>query len=145
MLVSPQKTCGAWPIHNNLLSPNNSAFRVFQQLHELTIRTCKGTGDCIIMPLNGSKGAATDILKWTKYAFKDVLHLVYKPDEDNQILGKGKLLETVHTSSPEKFNRPTVARLTHCMTTTADDTIVFAQLPRNNEDRLLVTRREKDL
>ena len=97
------------------------------------------------MPANGSKGAANDVLKWSKYAFKDTLYIVYKPDEDNQILGKGKLLESVHISSPEKFLRPPVARATHCMTTTADDTIVFAQLPRNFEDHLLVTRREKDL
>jgi hypothetical protein len=97
------------------------------------------------MPLNGSKGAATDILKWSKFSFKDTLCMVYKPDEENDVLGKGKLLESVHISLPEKFQRPPVTRITHCMTTTADDTIVFAQLPRNFEEHLLVTRRDKDL
>ena len=91
------------------------------------------------------KGASIDVLKWSKYLCKDTLYLVYKPDDANEVLGKGKLLESVHISSPEKFDRPTVTRITHCMTTTADDTIVFAQLPRNFEEHLLVTRREKDL
>ena len=65
------------------------------------------------MPMHGSKGAATDILKWTKFPFKDTLYIVYNPNEDNQVVGTGKLLESFHTTSPDKFVRPTVARITH--------------------------------
>jgi hypothetical protein len=84
-------------------------------------------------------------LKWgTKFSNRDNLHLVYKPDDSNNVIGKGKLMEHVQIMTSEKVDRPVEARINFQLSTTEADTIVFADLPRNFEDPLRTTRQQKD-